>query len=92
MVEASHGAAPDIAGKGIANPIALILSGVLLLRELGKEEEAQAVEEAVFQVLREGQALTPDLGGNASTMDVARAIGERVAGKTERAAGKEERL
>jgi isocitrate dehydrogenase (NAD+) len=72
--EASHGAAPDIAGRGIANPIALILSGVLLLRHLGEAIAAQRVQAGVSAVLREGRWLTPDLGGRAHTGDVARAI------------------
>ena len=84
IVEASHGAAPDIAGKGIANPIALILSGVLLLREIGKRQEAEIVEKAVFDLLSERKILTPELGGKATTMEVARTIGERVKGEMKR--------
>ena len=74
VVEASHGAAPDIAGKQMANPIALILSGALLLRHIGRNDQARQVEQAVREMLAAGEALTPDLGGTASTMDVARAI------------------
>ncbi|MDO4268577.1 MAG: isocitrate/isopropylmalate dehydrogenase family protein [Eubacteriales bacterium] len=84
VVEASHGAAPDIAGKGIANPIALILSGALLLRHIGEEEKARLVEESTVELLSEHRALTPDLGGTASTMDVARAIAERMGEKMEK--------
>lgn len=73
-VEASHGAAPDIAGKGIANPVALILSGALLLRHIGKTKEAVEIEEATRNVLAHKEVLTPDLGGTSSTMDVAKAI------------------
>lgn len=74
VVEASHGAAPDIAGQGIANPIALILSGALLLRHIGETKLAEYVEQSTIAVLSEKESLTPDLGGTASTMDVARAI------------------
>ncbi len=78
VAEASHGAAPDIAGKGIANPIALILSGALLLREMGYEKEAGQVEAATRRVLSQKMAMTPDLGGKATTMEVARAIGREM--------------
>lgn len=78
VVEASHGAAPDIAGQGIANPVALILSGVLLLRHIGKTAEADLVENATMEILSEREHLTPDLGGQAGTMDIARAIAVRM--------------
>lgn len=78
VVEASHGAAPDIAGQGIANPIALILSGALLLRHIGEEKLAQLVERSTVEMLTTGQALTPDLGGTASTMDVTHAIAQQM--------------
>ncbi|MDF2962836.1 MAG: isocitrate dehydrogenase [Paenibacillus sp.] len=76
--EASHGAAPDIAGKGIANPVALILSGALMLRHIGRYIEAARVEEATRSVLAEGEVLTPDLGGSARTMELARTIAQRL--------------
>jgi isocitrate dehydrogenase (NAD+) len=82
MFEASHGAAPDLAGRGIANPIALILSGALLLRHAGCGMEAARVERAVRTVVGEGKVLTPDLGGTASTADVAAAIGAQLAGRS----------
>jgi len=72
--EASHGAAPDIAEQGVANPIALILSGAMLLGHLGEVEAAQRVGEAVATVLRGACCLTPDLGGRARTADLTRAI------------------
>lgn len=78
VVEASHGAAPDIAGQGIANPVALILSGAFLLRHMGYEKEARLVEEATTYVLENRIALTPDLGGTASTMGIAEAIADRM--------------
>ncbi|MBI4736881.1 MAG: isocitrate/isopropylmalate dehydrogenase family protein [candidate division NC10 bacterium] len=72
--EAAHGAAPDIVGQGIANPIALILSGAMLLGHLGEAAAERRIWEAVARVLREGRHLTPDLGGHARTTDVTRAI------------------
>lgn len=78
VVEASHGAAPDIAGQGIANPVALILSGALLLRHIGKAGEAQLLEDAVMGILSEKEYLTPDLGGQSGTMDIARAVADRM--------------
>jgi isocitrate dehydrogenase (NAD+) len=72
--EASHGAAPDIAGQGIANPIALILSGAMLLGHLGEGEASKRVQSAVATVLKQGRWLTPDLGGKARTADVTKAI------------------
>jgi len=80
MFEASHGAAPDIAGKGIANPIALILSGALLLRHAGALAEAERVEAAVRSVVIERKILTPDLGGQASTEALTAAICARIKG------------
>jgi isocitrate dehydrogenase (NAD+) len=78
MFEASHGAAPDIAGRGIANPIALILSGALLLRHVGAVKEAERVETAVRAVVIGGKTLTPDLGGKATTEELTAAICARV--------------
>ncbi len=80
LYEPVHGSAPDIAGRGIANPVGAVLSAALLLRySLGMEEAARAVEEATGAVLAEG-VCTPDLGGTASTEAVGRAIAERIAG------------
>lgn len=72
--EASHGAALDIAGQGIANPIALILSGAMLLGHLGEIVAERRIWQAVADVLQHGRCLTPDLGGQARTTDLARAI------------------
>lgn len=80
MFEAVHGTAPDIVGKGIANPTSLLLSGAMLLTRIGYGAEAERVQTAVRAVLAEGQVRTPDLGGTASTMDFARAIAARVRG------------
>ncbi len=67
VFEAVHGSAPDIAGKGIANPTALILSGALMLRHLGEHQAAEKIENAVRKVIAEGKTVTPDLGGKATT-------------------------
>ena len=74
VFEPVHGSAPDIAGNGVANPIAMILSGAMMLRHLGELAAASAVERAVDTVLGRGSVRTPDLGGSASTMDVAEAV------------------
>jgi isocitrate dehydrogenase (NAD+) len=82
IFEATHGSAPDIAGQGIANPIALLLSGAMMLRHLGEVGAAQSVEGAVRWVLAKGDALPADLcrGGQcpAGTQEVADAILERL--------------
>ncbi|WP_166880806.1 isocitrate/isopropylmalate dehydrogenase family protein [Salinibacterium sp. ZJ450] len=67
MFEACHGAAPDIAGQGIANPTGMVLSGALLLEHVGLAEEATRVRDAVRTVLERGTAVTVDVGGSAST-------------------------
>ncbi|MFC8047737.1 tartrate dehydrogenase [Nocardia sp. NPDC057353] len=77
MFEAVHGSAPDIAGQGIANPVAQILAGAMLLRHLGEDGAAGAVERAVDEVLAAGQVLTPDLGGSATTAELGAAIADR---------------
>ena len=74
VFEPVHGSAPDIAGKGVANPIAMILSGAMLLRHLQEPAAAEAVERAVDRVLERGDVRTPDLGGTSSTDEVAAAI------------------
>jgi tartrate dehydrogenase/decarboxylase/D-malate dehydrogenase len=74
MFEPVHGSAPDIAGKGIANPIAQIWTGAMMLDHLGHEDAGRAVVAAIEQVVSEGQTTTRDLGGKASTSDVGQAI------------------
>ena len=74
MYEPIHGSAPKYAGKGIANPIATILAGQMMLDDIGERRAAADLEAAVLRVLRERKARTPDLGGKASTMDMADAI------------------
>ena len=73
LFEPIHGSAPDIAGKGIANPIAAILSVRMMLEWAGKAREAEAITRAVDDVLQQG-IVTPDLGGSCSTDDVSNAI------------------
>lgn len=74
MFEPPHGSAPDIAGRGCANPVAAILSGAMLLRHLGEGEAAAAVEEAVARVVASGHVRTPDAGGTARTAEVGSAV------------------
>ena len=74
VFEPVHGSAPDIAGRGVANPIAMILSGAMLLRHVGEGDRASAIESAVDTVLERGEIRTPDLGGRSTTREVAEAI------------------
>jgi isocitrate dehydrogenase (NAD+) len=74
VFEAVHGSAPDIAGKGLANPLACIMSGVMMLNHIGERDAAKAVRSAYDKVLAAGQTLTRDLGGKASTGEFAQAI------------------
>ena len=78
VFEPVHGSAPDIAGTGVANPIAMILSGAMLLRHVDEPDAAARVEAAVDAVLSEGTVRTPDLGGRSSTDELAEAIRARV--------------
>ena len=70
-VESVHGSAPDIAGKGIANPTATILSAALMLDHLGLTAESTRLEAALARVYRDGKSLTPDQGGSATTTRMA---------------------
>ena len=74
MFEPVHGSAPDISGKGIANPMAALLSTEMLLEHLGLSRSAVAVRNAVATVLKAGKPRTPDLGGNATTGMVTEAV------------------
>src|ERR1700741_1613077 len=78
MFEPVHGSAPDIAGKGIANPVAQIWSGAMMLDPLGEKEAAGSVEEAIFKVLASLSIRTQDIGGNATTHDMGEAIAAEV--------------
>ena len=74
MFEPVHGSAPDIAGQGIANPIGQIWSGAMMLDHLGHPDAAAAIVTAIENVLREREALTPDMGGTAKTPDLGKAV------------------
>jgi len=78
MFEPVHGSAPDIAGKGIANPIGQIWSGAMMVRHLGYPEAAEAIERAIAASLVEGGPRTKDLGGNGDTKTVGAAIEQLV--------------
>ncbi|NLE09978.1 MAG: isocitrate/isopropylmalate dehydrogenase family protein [Actinobacteria bacterium] len=80
IFEPVHGSAPDIAGKNKADPTALILSAVLMLKHLGETEAAHALHEGVRAVVGKGERVTEDLGGTAGTKDMGAAIAEAVAG------------
>ena len=74
VFEAVHGSAPDIAGQGIANPTALLQSGILMLRHLGERDAAEKVEAAMLKVFEEGKVRTRDIGGESNTTEFADAI------------------
>jgi len=78
MFEPVHGSAPDIAGKGIANPIGQIWSGALMLRHLGASEAGDAIEDAIANTLAESAVRTPDIGGSLSTAELGEAIAQRL--------------
>ena len=79
VFEAVHGSAPDIAGKGFANPTALIQSAVMMLRHLGELTAAACIEKALTELYRIGEVRTRDLGGTASTTELTNALCERIA-------------
>jgi tartrate dehydrogenase/decarboxylase/D-malate dehydrogenase len=79
MFEPVHGSAPDIAGKGIANPIGQIWSGAMMLDFLGYREAARAMEQAMESALEDPALRTPDMGGRATTEDMGKAIAGAVA-------------
>jgi tartrate dehydrogenase/decarboxylase/D-malate dehydrogenase len=83
MFEPIHGSAPDIAGKGIANPLASIWAVSQLLDFLGYENWGRAVVDAIEKMLEEKRCLTPDLGGSSSTMECGSAFLEMLDRKTE---------
>ncbi len=78
MFEPVHGSAPDIAGRGVANPIGQIWSGAMMLEHLGHPRAARAVEEAIARVLASGRPATPDIGGSATTVELGKAIAAEI--------------
>ncbi len=78
VFEAVHGSAPDIAGQGIANPTAIMMSSFLMLRHIGETDAAERAEKALMKVFAESDVRTKDLGGTASTADFASAIIEQL--------------
>lgn len=74
IFEAVHGSAPDIAGQGIANPIALLQAAVMMLEHIGKKDIAAKITKAILKTLDDGKALTKDLGGKATTKELTQAI------------------
>ena len=74
IFEAVHGTAPDIAGKGIANPTALLMSGIMMLDHIGEMDAARRVENALHRVYREGKSLTRDVRGTATTAEFTAAV------------------
>ena len=74
MFEPTHGSAPDIAGKGIANPMAQILTAGIMMKHIGENESAEIIENSVKKVLELGESISPDLGGNSSTSEVTKSI------------------
>jgi len=74
IFEAVHGSAPDIAGKGLANPTALLLSSLMMLRHMNLFDHAAKIEKAALKTIAEGKAITGDLGGKASTKEYTDAI------------------
>src|SRR5436305_352888 len=67
VFEAVHGTAPDIAGKGVANPVAAMLAGAMMLERMGQREQGSRLESAVRRAIARGNDLTPDLGGSGTT-------------------------
>jgi 3-isopropylmalate dehydrogenase len=78
LFEPVHGSAPDIAGQGIANPVATILSACMMLDYLGESDSARKIENIIVDVIQEGKVVTPDLGGTASTQEMAEYIASKI--------------
>lgn len=78
IFEAVHGSAPDIAGKNLANPTAVILSGAMMLNYLGEKKKAELVIDAVQRTIEEGKYITKDLGGTSTTSEMTKAIIEKI--------------
>lgn len=78
LFEPVHGSAPDISGKQISNPTAMILSTIMMLKYINKNQEAQKLENALIETLKEKKYLTPDLGGSSKTHEMAKAISSKI--------------
>ncbi|OUJ16297.1 isocitrate/isopropylmalate dehydrogenase family protein [Acetobacter sp. DsW_063] len=78
IFEAVHGSAPDIAGKGVANPLALLLAAVMMLRHVGRQDLADRIDAAIAKVITAGEVRTRDLGGTAGTKDLTAALKQAV--------------
>jgi isocitrate dehydrogenase (NAD+) len=78
IFEAVHGSAPDIAGKGIANPAALLMAAIMMLQHMGQPAPAARIRDALEQTIREGDSLTPDLKGTGTTDSFADAVIRRL--------------
>jgi isocitrate dehydrogenase (NAD+) len=83
VFEAVHGSAPDIAGQNIANPTAMIRTAAMMLQHIGEEEAAAAINRVLFAMYQEGDVLTPDVGGDATTSEFADVLADRVADEVE---------
>ncbi len=81
IFEAVHGSAPDIAGKNLANPTALMLSAVMMLNHLGEKDKAKILESSIEEVLAEGKFKTKDLGGNSTTTEFTQAVVSKIKAK-----------
>ncbi len=78
LFEPVHGSAPDIAGKDLANPTAMILSAIMMLEYLGEKEAANAIDKAILKVLSESKTVTGDLSGKSTTIEMSEAIKEKI--------------
>jgi tartrate dehydrogenase/decarboxylase/D-malate dehydrogenase len=83
MFEPVHGSAPDIAGKGIANPLGQIWSAAMMLEHLGETDASESVMHAIQAVLGESDLRTPDIGGTATTSEMASAVLQALPRRTE---------
>lgn len=78
LYEAVHGTAPDIAGKNLANPTALILSATMMLRGMGLVQYAEKIDNSVFKTVKDGKYITRDLGGKSGTTEYTKALIDRL--------------
>ena len=78
VFEAVHGTAPDIAGQGVANPLAVLMSGVMMMEYIGEHKVADRINRAIWDVLEEGTSVTRDLGGTADTATFTAALCDKL--------------